>query len=266
MKFIDAHCHLQDQRIAFDHEPIIQSADTVGIKYMACCSTKEKDWQDVQKLSLKNNSVIPSYGIHPWFIDNLALEWQKRLASLLKAEKNRLKGHFLPSVGEAGLDFTIKSFDRSLQVKIFTGQLILAKELGLPISIHIRKAWDIFIHIIKKMGALPANGLIHSYSGSADMIPILEKYGFYISFSGSITRPGAKKVINALKAVSDNRILIETDSPDILPSMLDKNEYNTPANLVYIAEIASQIKRIPVQELVRKTYNNGVRLFKISEK
>ena len=140
--------------------------------------------------------------------------------------------------------------------------------MELPISIHIRKAWDLFIHIIKKTGRLPAKGLIHSYSGSSEMIPLFEKHGFYISFSGSITRPGAKKVIKALKTVSANRMLVETDSPDILPSMLPEKEndnINKPENLVFIAKIASQIRNIPVKEYSIKTYNNGVRLFNISE-
>ncbi|MCK5312298.1 MAG: TatD family hydrolase [Desulfobacteraceae bacterium] len=269
MNLIDAHCHLQDSRIIADQDQIIKHANAAGIEYMVCCATCEKDWYDVRGLSLKHDSIIPVYGIHPWFVDNLSLNWKKNLVGLLESETVRVKNSFTPGIGEAGLDFAIKGFDRSLQEKIFTEQLMLAKELKLPISIHIRKAWDLFIHLIKKIGKLPTKGLIHSYSGSSDMIPLFEKYGFYISFSGSITRPGAKKVIKALKAVSENRMLIETDSPDILPSMLPKKkntQVNRPENLVFIADIASQIKKIPVKEYTRKTYNNGVRLFNISKK
>jgi TatD DNase family protein len=269
MKLIDAHCHLQDDRIITDHNQIMERANAAGVKYMVCCATCEKDWHDVQRLSLNHDSIIPNYGIHPWFISNLSPDFKESLADLLKEEMIRLNQHCSPGVGEAGLDFLIKTHDRPLQEKIFTEQLILAKELKLPISIHIRKAWDSFIHIIKKTGKLPAGGLIHSYSGSADMIPLFEKYGFYISFSGSITRPNAKKVIKALEVVSKNRMLIETDSPDILPSMglpINKSAINKPENLVFIADIASQIKKIPVKEYAMTTYNNGVRLFNISEK
>ncbi|MCK5097203.1 MAG: TatD family hydrolase, partial [Desulfobacteraceae bacterium] len=224
MKLIDAHCHMQDLRMAAKQGQIIKSANAAGVEYMVCCATCEKDWQEIQKLSLKYDSIIPNYGIHPWFVDTLSLDWEKKLVSLLDSETTRLKANFTPGIGEAGLDFAIKKCNRSLQEKIFTKQLILAKEMKIPISIHVRKAWDLFIHIIKKTGTLPAKGLIHSYSGSSDMIPLFEKYGFYISFSGSITRPGVKKVIKALKTVSENRMLIETDSPDILPSKLPEKE------------------------------------------
>ena len=148
MKLIDAHCHLQDSRIIANKNQIIKNANSVGVEYMACCSTCEKDWDEVQKLSLKYNSVIPNYGIHPWFVDNLSLDWKEKLNTLLKTETTRLKTQFTPGIGEAGLDFAIKKPNRPLQEKIFTDQLILAKEMELPISIHIRKAWDSFIHII----------------------------------------------------------------------------------------------------------------------
>ncbi|MCD4742389.1 MAG: TatD family hydrolase [Desulfobacteraceae bacterium] len=269
MNLIDAHCHLQDSRLIKDQDQIIKHAIAAGVEYMICCATSEKDWEDVQKLSLKHNSVIPNYGIHPWFVDNLSSDWKENLIDLLLSETARLKNNFTPGIGEAGLDFAIKKYDRALQEKIFTEQLILAKEMRLPISIHIRKAWDLFINIMKKIGKLEGNGLIHSYSGSADMIPIFEKYGFYISFSGSTTRPNANKVKKALKAVSENRMLVETDSPDILPSMLPENKtdkVNMPENLVFIANIASQIRKIPVKEYATQTYSNGVRLFKISGK
>ncbi len=269
MKLIDAHCHLQDPRVVTNHDQIIKNANAAGVECMVCCATSEKDWDDVQKLSLKYNSVIPNYGIHPWFVDNLSSNWEKSLVDILKSEAARLENNFTPGIGEAGLDFAIKKYDRALQEKIFTTQLILAKEMGLPISIHIRKAWDLFIHIMKKIGKLDGGGLIHSYSGSADMIPIFEKYGFYISFSGSITRPGTKKVIKALEIVSENRMLIETDSPDILPNKLPGNragKVNKPENLIFIANIASQIRKIPVKEYATQIHNNGVRLFKISGK
>ena len=267
MKLIDAHCHLQSSRLSENIDQTIKNANSAGVEYMVCCATCEQDWLDVQNLSLEHDFVIPCYGIHPWYMDNISFEWENKLADLLRTEKTRLKNNFLPGIGEAGLDFAIKVPNRPLQEKIFTDQLILAKELELPISIHIRKAWDLFINILKKIGDLPAQGLIHSYSGSADMIPIFEKYGFYISFSDSITRPNARKPIKALEIVSENRMLIETDSPDILPSMpihQEKNGINKPENLVFIANIASQIKKIPVKEFVVKTYNNGVRLFNIS--
>jgi len=267
MKLIDAHCHLQDPRIFTAHGSIVRRAEHAGVKYMVSCSTHEQDWTDTRNLSLIHDSVIPCYGIHPWFAASSSIDFKEKLKAFLQAEISRVKKKFTPGLGEAGLDFAIKKPDRALQEKIFTDQLALAKEIKLPISIHIRKAWDLFIHIIKKIGPLPGKGLIHSYSGSPDMIPLFEKYGLYISFSGSITYKGAKKVIKSLNAVSCDRILIETDSPDITPNMVcngKKNILNRPENLVFIADIASQIRKITVKEIAALTCKNGLRLFNVS--
>ena len=170
----------------------------------------------------------------------------------------------MPSgIGEIGLDFTDPFADRSRQEAVFLSQLNLANQLGRPVSIHIRRAWDRFINILKKTAFLPHGGLIHSFSGSADMVPLFERYNLFISFSGSITNPGNKKVAKALGAVSFDRLLIETDSPDLLPKILAKgpDEINTPDNLMVVAQAAADILNRPVQDLVDQTFENGMRLF-----
>jgi TatD DNase family protein len=87
----------------------------------------------------------------------------------------------------------IKTLDRDRQMAVFEHHLMLAREMGWPVNIHIRKAWYAFVRIIKKLGKFKMPGLIHSYSGPADLIPIFEAHNLYLSFSGSVTRPGAKK-------------------------------------------------------------------------
>ena len=153
--------------------------------------------------------------------------------------------------------------NRQHQEEILLKQLDLANQLGLPVSIHIRRAWDKFIKILKQLGPLPHGGLIHSYSGSCDMVPVFEGCNLFISFSGSITNPGNKKVARALKATSFDRVLIETDSPDIMPRLpvpcLDK--INTPNNLMVIAEAAAKILNRPTRDIVCQTFKNAVRLF-----
>ena len=157
-----------------------------------------------------------------------------------------------------------KRADQDLQVRVFSHHLALARELGRPINIHIRKAWDTFIHLLKKFGPLKAPGLIHSYSGSADMIPLFERYNLYISFSGSVTRPSARKVIKALEAVSEDRFLLETDAPDIYPSLSDPagNTLNEPKNLPAIAQIAARRVNMGFEEFATQAYHNSLTMFR----
>jgi TatD DNase family protein len=157
----------------------------------------------------------------------------------------------------------IKTLDRDRQTAVFEHHLMLAREMGRPINIHIRKAWDAFVRIIKKLGKFKTPGLIHSYSGSADLIPIFEAHNLYISFSGSVTQPGAKKVVKALKAVSRERCVLETDTPDIYPYLPEPEAHrlNEPRNLAAIARIASERVGFEFETFSGQAYENSLELF-----
>jgi len=255
MLFIDSHCHLQDSRIISDIPGIEERARIKSVQYMVSCATMENNFELTANLSKDYTSILPCFGIHPWFVDTISDQWKERLEHYLLA--------FPSGIGETGLDFSDKTSDRDLQIKVFEHHFMLAMDLERPINIHIRKAWDTFIHILKKMGGLKIPGLIHSYSGSADMIPLFEKYGLYISFSGSVTNPNAKKVVNALKRVSKERYVLETDAPDIYPYLMEPQAslLNEPQNLPAIAQIAAARISREVEVFSRQAYDNSLNLF-----
>ena len=255
MKRFDAHCHLQDKRLARQLPRILRTWNNSGGGFLVSCGTQETDWEDLIAIAGKADTVLPCFGVHPWYVETLSPSWAETL------------GHYfrrIPSgIGEIGLDFTTAAPDRQLQEDVFITQLVMAQDLGLPVSIHIRKAWDSFIRILKQIGPLAGGGLIHSFSGSGDMVPLFERHNLYISFSGAVTNPHNKKVGKALKAVSPDRLLIETDSPDLLPRLPVpcEDKINTPANLLIIANAGANILKIPIKTLVQKTFDNGTRLF-----
>lgn len=263
MHFVDSHCHLHDPKIIeLGINKIIQNAKTAKVKYMATCSTIEDDFKLTLKLSKDFSCIIPCFGIHPWFLETLSEKWKENLEYYL------LK--YPCAIGETGLDFADKQMDRDLQIKVFKHHLMLAKELKIPINIHIRKAWDTFIDIIKKFGKLDGKGLIHSYSGSVETIKILEKYGFYFSFSGSIANFKNKRSLNSFKNVPKNCFVFETDSPYMLPKFLAKQNknINEPSFLPDIAKIAFE-RLVLAQSDVFSSYkefcdtalNNSLSLF-----
>ncbi|MCP4020657.1 MAG: TatD family hydrolase [Desulfobacteraceae bacterium] len=256
MRFIDSHCHLHDSRIIADLPGIEDRARTAGVDFMVTCATMENNFELTARISKDFHSIIPCFGIHPWFVETASENWQTDLENYLVK--------YNAGIGETGIDFVDKTCNRDLQVLVFKEHLALARELNRPINIHVRKAWDTFIHILKTFGRLDSGGLIHSYSGSADMIPLFEKYGLYISFSGSVTNPGAKKVVNALKQVSQNRVVLETDTPDIYPHLPEgrKKRLNEPENLPAICRIAADRIKMDAEQFSRNTYQNSLRLFK----
>ncbi len=256
MQLFDSHCHLQSKRFGDQVHAIIERAEQAGVSRFLCCATCEKDWEAVLALADKYGAVIPAFGIHPWYMQKMSSSWEQNLEKYLNKR--------LSAVGECGLDFAIKDADRELQEDVFKKQLIIAGKLERPVLIHCRKAWERLATMVREVGELPAGGLIHSYSGSHELIPVLERLGFYISFSGTVTNNHSVRVHKAAQTVSDERLLIETDSPDLLPYTIAHREecrYNEPVYLTTVVDAVSALRGKAPEDIARLTYDNGVRLF-----
>jgi TatD DNase family protein len=252
VSFIDAHCHLQDERIRGDLRFLIDRAIDKGVRRLVCCGSREDDWEAVAILKEQYPcEIIPSFGLHPWYIKERSETWLDNLEGFLKR---------LPSgVGEIGLDHGLKDFDERDQREVFLAQLALARSLRRPVSIHCRRAWDDLFDVLKDFGPLDAGGVVHSYSGSAEMIPSLQAYGLYFSFSCSITRSGHTRGHRALQAVPRDRLLIETDSPDIPPA--GSTGLNEPSRLLLVAQTVSEILGMTLDEVAALTTANATALF-----
>ena len=255
MPFTDSHCHLHDRRIRPRLDAVLSRAEKAGVRYMVTCATRESDFERTARLARGNPGILPCFGIHPWFVASRSDQWADVLETTLAG---------MPSgVGETGIDFSDPSADREEQVRVFEIHLDLARQLKRPVNIHVRKAWDTFIHILKKIGRLDTPGMIHSYSGSADMIPVFERHNLFVSFSGAVTNPNAKKVVAALANVSPDRFVLETDTPDIYPHIPDPDpsRLNEPSNLPAIAKTAAGRIKMAEDLFCERAYENSKRLF-----
>ena len=209
-----------------------------GVSRYVVNGTSPEDWPQVAQLAeLYPELVIPSFGLHPW--KTPSPNWQQQLTSYLDTVPHAC-------IGECGLDRWIKGYDIELQREVFTAQLDLASQRNLPLSIHCLKAWGLLIEILESR-PLPQRGfLLHSYSGSAELIPRLAELGAYFSFSGYFLHQRKQNVRDAFKSVPPDRLLIETDAPDMLPPKngIDhplENQLNHPANISKIHDEASAI-------------------------
>lgn len=253
--FFDAHCHLQSDRLTPFLDEILQKADNAGVSGMACCGTREEDWEAVAGLSAAYKRIFPFFGIHPWYVDALSDGWRDALEGLLVKTG--------AGVGETGLDHVGPRRNDDTQEAVFEEHLKLAVRLKRPVAVHCRKAWGALTRILEKSGGLSCPGVMHSYSGPAELVPELEGAGFYISFSGSITRKENKKGRAALQAVSPDRLLLETDSPDLMPQGASGG-FNEPANIRYIAAAVAEILNISLEQLAEKTYHNACKCLQIN--
>lgn len=216
MKLFDSHCHLQDPRI-FNRAPqLIKTALDNGVVQFAVNGVSENDWPLVKEMSDHYPCIIPCFGLHPWFIAERTPNWFNTLKEFFDATPSA-------AVGEIGLDKGShgKKIDFTDQVEIFRQQLQLAKELKRPASVHCVHAFGDLLPIMKSMGPFPAGVILHSYLGSAEMVPEFAKLGAYFSFSGFLMSMKVNKAKKMLKSVPADRILLETDAPDALPKSND---------------------------------------------
>jgi TatD DNase family protein len=254
MHLFDSHCHLQDQRILSDLDGILSRAADAGVAKMVCCGSCEEDWGQVLHIYEKNKDlIIPAFGIHPWFVVQRSGSWMEKLKEILKRVPDA-------AVGEIGLDHSLENRNDNDQLVVFAAQLELAAELKRPVSIHCRKAWGDLLSTFEKTGGVACGGAIHSFSGAPEMVESLEKYNLSISFSGSITYERNKKARESCRIVSSNRLLIETDSPDIRPFGFDRSD-NEPSTLRSVVETVAMIRKSSVEETARITYTNGTAVF-----
>ncbi len=203
--YFDAHTHLQQMQ---DLPSAMERALQNDVRYFLCNATNEQDWDKVIQISKKYNGVYVALGVHPWYIDTLTKDWDKHLESILQENKNIL-------VGEIGIDNLKPDMDK--QENVLRIQLELAWKYKRPAVVHCVRAWERLLHIFKtQRKKMPPKILSHSHHGNADLIPLMiEKYNAYFSYSSIIVPENHPKVRECLKATPLNRIMIESDCPDL---------------------------------------------------
>ena len=133
MRLFDAHNHLQDNRFPDDTASMLAECTEAGLFRMVVNGTRESDWDIVAQLAGQHPQVIPSFGLHPWFVPERSTDWLARLEQLLDAWPS--------AVGEIGLDRWKPGLPYDEQEEVFLAQLSLAARRDLPVSIHCLKSW-----------------------------------------------------------------------------------------------------------------------------
>ena len=215
---------------------VLDRAAAVGVRRFVCNGATEADWPIVARLAQDHPEVVPAFGLHPWHIGERSDHWLRALEACLDA---------VPSaVGEVGLDRWIVDRQDPEQEQVFRAQIRLAKARNRPLMIHCLRAWGWLMEVLAQEAPLPAGFMLHAYGGAPDLIQPLANMGAYFSFAGSILQENKVRQQESLRRVPRDRLLLETDAPDILPPkpfrthvMRDAagKECNEPANLAAIA-------------------------------
>lgn len=249
--YFESHAHYDDERFDEDRDTILASFPAEGIETVVNASSDIKSSKASIALSEKYPFFYAAVGVHPHEVENITEADIDELRELSKHPK-------VVAIGEIGLDYYYDLSPRDLQRHWFKRQLELADELKMPVIIHSRDAAQECFDIIKNSNV--RNGVIHCYSGSAEMAEEYIKMGFYIGVGGSLTFKNNKKGVETVERIPIEKILIETDSPYLAPVPY-RGKRNDSRLLKYVVERISQIKNIPENDICNITKNNAQNLF-----
>jgi TatD DNase family protein len=257
---IDAHCHLQSARFEAPIEAVVASARTSGVEAIILAGVEPEGWQRQAELAAQFPDVWPVLGIHPWVaatLDDAGLD--RMMAALERALENTPR---VVAIGESGLDGYTDAHKVALdrQEASMRRHLGLAARTGLPIVLHSVKAHAPILRVLKDAGIPDAGGVVHSFSGSAELARAYVALGLHVSFSGTLTFGRSRRLQEAAIAVPDDRLLIETDAPDQTPEP-HRGTPNQPANLPLVASALAELRGSTPAHIASVTSANARRLF-----
>lgn len=252
----DTHAHLDDSKFDDDRDAVIQRCKEEGVALILNAASNLATSVKAIKLTQEYDFIYASVGVHP----HDASEMDENSCGILAemAEKNQK----VRAIGEIGLDYYYDYSPRDVQKKRFAQQIDMAKQLKLPVIIHDRDAHEDTMNILKKSGVNEVGGVLHSFSGSVEMMRECLRLNMCISLSGPVTFKNARKTVEVAQSVPLDMLLIETDSPYLTP-VPHRGERNYPAYVRHVAEKIAALRDMDFEEVARITMENGKRLFRV---
>lgn len=262
MKYFDSHAHYYDDRFSEEYEgsvdDLIDALLSNEVSHIINVGTSPTTSRLAIEQAKKFTRMHTSIGIHPSDAQYLSVDIDTAIAdieSLIRNKENKCL-----ALGEIGLDYHYPDTDKELQMKYFDAQMTLAKELDLPVVIHDRDSHEDVIDMIKSHRGV--RGVLHSFSGSAEMAKEIVRLGFMVSFSGTVSFKNARRPKEAAAVVPKDMILIETDAPYLAPHP-KRGTLNHSGNLVYTNVALAEAIGISPEECAIITDENARRFFSL---
>jgi len=252
MRLIDTHCPLFMEPLADRPTDVLARAHDAAVKTLVVPAYDVDSWSLVRQLATAYDNVHPALGLHPWVADQ-----QLDVPRL----RDELQQSGAVAVGEIGLDYKITSVDRARQREVLTRQLQLAVDLGLPVILHCRGAFDdLFAILGDTTGSL--RGFMHAFTRGPELAQRCLDLGLYLGLGGAITRPQAKRSRRSAQVVPLASVVLETDAPSIgLDGVLP--EQTEPCHVRDIAAALAELRGQPLETVAEVTTRNARELFGI---
>lgn len=253
MNIIDTHCHLDLEIFDSDRESLIERCVQLGINRIIVPGIESNSWDNLISICQNHDNLLPALGLHPVFINSHTIEDITKLEQLINDAKP-------VAIGEIGLDFYISDTDRDKQIEYFNLQLDLASKYQLPIILHVRKAHDEVLKLLKSKQL--TGGSCHAFSGSLQQAKQYIGLGFKLGFGGTLTYPNAKRIHELARQLPLNSIILETDAPD-MSGFNHKGERNQPDFIIDALEVLASLKELSIEEVAKQTTINATEVFNL---
>ncbi len=250
---VDSHSHFDAPEFDTDRDAVLARARAAGVTRQVVPAVAAATWPKLRDVCTRDAGLFPAYGLHPMYLAEHRPAHLDDLHAWIEREQP-------VAVGECGLDFFVEGLEAEEQQRYFDDQLRLAREFGLPLIVHARRAVDAVIASIKRVGGL--RGVVHSFSGSVEQARQLWQLGFLIGLGGPVTYERANRLRALVRTMPLEFLLLETDAPD-QPDAGIRGQRNEPARLTVVRDVIAELRGASPDEIARATTRNAERLFNL---
>lgn len=251
--YIDSHCHLDHEKFNQDRQDVIQRARQAGVETLISIGTDLETSQQAINIARSNDGIYATVGLHPHEVDAAPADYLQQLKALAQDAR-------VVAIGEIGLDYHYDFGDRGKQRARFAEQIALARELELPIVVHVREAEDDCLKIIDEVGLGSRGGVIHCFSSSLAFSREVLKRGLIISIPGIVTYKKPGDLPEVVRQTSLDKMMIETDAPYLAP-VPHRGKRNEPAFVVDTARFIAELTEHSLEDIQRATTATTRRFF-----
>jgi len=249
---IDTHCHIDEAAFDADREEVIALQRESGVELMIVPGVNVASIETVMQVCRSHPGYCyPALGLHP---EDVKDDWQEQLTIVEQAIRNHRNE--LVAIGEIGLDYYWDKTYKEEQQEVLRRQLIMARELDLPVILHNREATEDILRIVKEEGG---RGVFHCFNGSRETAQQILDMGFYLGIGGVLTFKNSK-LAEKLDVVPLERILLETDAPYMAP-VPHRGERNESRFMIHVAERLAQVYNCSVEHIIEVTNANARQIF-----
>ncbi len=258
MKLFDTHAHIG---LIYD-DPleqlrVIQEARQAGVQRIISINNSLYDFAKVYPNIKSMSGIYHAVGVAPSEVRNPGSDW------IATIEKN-LELPNVVAVGETGLDYYKQFGDKRSQIELFITQLEIAQSHNLPVIIHNRDAGkDVYDVLCERMP--DAGAILHCYSEDAEFAKKCLEKNIWFSFAGNLTYRNARNLHETVLNIPVDRILIETESPFMIPAEYREKKRTMPAYLPSTAKFLAEMLEMDFEELCDILWKNSCKAFNLPE-